>query len=113
MIRRPPRSTQSRSSAASDVYKRQPWYTTVISSIDHGDKMWSENYNSMYKDTKQFTDCFYDSILPEEILDAVSTNLSILKSPTILRQTDGRIWAWEGCCDIDGCCAGTCTHVWN
>src|SRR5450756_3138143 len=29
MIRRPPRSTQSRSSAASDVYKRQPhllWY---------------------------------------------------------------------------------------
>ena len=24
MIRRPPRSTQSRSSAASDVYKRQP-----------------------------------------------------------------------------------------
>jgi uncharacterized protein (DUF608 family) len=93
--------------------KYKPWYTTVISSIDHGDKMWSENYNSMYKDTKQFTDCFYDSILPEEILDAVSTNLSILKSPTILRQTDGRIWAWEGCCDIDGCCAGTCTHVWN
>src|SRR5450756_2341310 len=26
MIRRPPRSTQSRSSAASDVYKRQTWY---------------------------------------------------------------------------------------
>src|SRR5680860_1903816 len=27
MIRRPPRSTQSRSSAASDVYKRQPiWF---------------------------------------------------------------------------------------
>src|SRR5450756_3027586 len=26
MIRRPPRSTQSRSSAASDVYKRQPFY---------------------------------------------------------------------------------------
>src|SRR5680860_1750783 len=25
MIRRPPRSTQSRSSAASDVYKRQQW----------------------------------------------------------------------------------------
>src|SRR5450756_1066624 len=28
MIRRPPRSTQSRSSAASDVYKRQPLYRT-------------------------------------------------------------------------------------
>eukprot|EP00657_Telonema_sp_P-1_P004758 TRINITY_DN2128_c0_g1_i3.p2 TRINITY_DN2128_c0_g1~~TRINITY_DN2128_c0_g1_i3.p2 ORF type:complete len:127 (-),score=19.79 TRINITY_DN2128_c0_g1_i3:945-1325(-) len=28
MIRRPPRSTQSRSSAASDVYKRQSYYNT-------------------------------------------------------------------------------------
>jgi len=93
--------------------KYKPWYTTIISSIEQGNKMWSENYNSMYKDTKQFTDCFYDSILPEEIIDAVSANLSILKSPTILREIDGRIWAWEGCCDCDGCCEGTCTHVWN
>src|SRR5450756_75872 len=30
MIRRPPRSTQSRSSATSDVYKRQPLYAHVI-----------------------------------------------------------------------------------
>src|SRR5680860_861967 len=29
MIRRPPRSTQSRSSAASDVYKRQPKWREV------------------------------------------------------------------------------------
>ena len=30
MSRRPPRSTQSRSSAASDVYKRQPLYETEL-----------------------------------------------------------------------------------
>ena len=30
MIRRPPRSTQSRSSAASDVYKRQPVYHSLL-----------------------------------------------------------------------------------
>src|SRR5450756_3158784 len=30
MIRRPPRSTQSRSSAASDVYKRQMWYHVLM-----------------------------------------------------------------------------------
>ncbi|WP_460379559.1 hypothetical protein, partial [Staphylococcus aureus] len=29
MIRRPPRSTRVRSSAASDVYKRQPGYSTL------------------------------------------------------------------------------------
>jgi len=31
----------------------------------------------------------------------------------VLRQSDGRLWAWEGCSDNAGCCAGTCTHVWN
>ena len=30
MIRRPPRSTQSRSSAASDVYKRQPTIESLL-----------------------------------------------------------------------------------
>src|SRR5450756_637490 len=35
MIRRPPRSTQSRSSAASDVYKRQIWLTLVYLPVAH------------------------------------------------------------------------------
>jgi hypothetical protein len=43
----------------------------------------------------------------------VGANLSILRSPTLLRQADGRLWAWEGCSDRQGCCAGSCTHVWN
>src|SRR5680860_100921 len=35
MIRRPPRSTQSRSSAASDVYKRQPvtWSDDTVQTV--------------------------------------------------------------------------------
>ncbi len=60
-----------------------------------------------------FSDCFYDTTLPTEVVEAVAANLTILKSPTCLRQKDGRFWAWEGCCDCDGCCHGTCTHVWN
>ena len=47
------------------------------------------------------------------MLDAVSANLGILKSPTVLRDETGRLWAWEGCCCDVGCCAGSCTHVWN
>src|SRR5450756_2724211 len=34
MIRRPPRSTQSRSSAASDVYKRQLWKEFLFATFD-------------------------------------------------------------------------------
>ncbi|HMR84238.1 MAG TPA: GH116 family glycosyl hydrolase, partial [Niabella sp.] len=40
-------------------------------------------------------------------------NLTILKSPTVLRQYDGRFWCWEGCGDHWGSCHGSCTHVWN
>src|SRR5680860_1862946 len=36
MIRRPPRSTQSRSSAASDVYKRQDTDAVHVQAQDHG-----------------------------------------------------------------------------
>src|SRR5680860_163328 len=36
MIRRPPRSTQSRSSAASDVYKRQDYIFAHLGVDDHG-----------------------------------------------------------------------------
>ena len=51
--------------------------------------------------------------LPPEVIEAVAANLTILKSPTVLRQADGRLWAWEGCGDNAGCCHGSCTHVWN
>jgi hypothetical protein len=46
-------------------------------------------------------------------MDAVSANLAIIKSPTILRQENGNLWGWEGCFNDRGCCHGSCTHVWN
>ena len=63
--------------------------------------------------SKQFSDCLYDTTLPSEVVEAVAANLTIIKSPTVLRQTDGRLWSWEGCGDDSGCCHGSCTHVWN
>ena len=46
-------------------------------------------------------------------MDAVSANLGILKSPTVLRHANGGLWGWEGCFCDRGCCPGSCTHVWN
>jgi len=67
----------------------------------------------LHEGSAAFSVCFHDSTLPSEVVEAIAANLTILKSPTVLRQTDGRMWAWEGCCDAAGCCAGSCTHVWN
>lgn len=60
-----------------------------------------------------FKDALYSSTLPPAVLDAVGSNLAILKSPTVLRQENGNVWAWEGCFTTSGCCHGSCTHVWN
>ena len=72
-----------------------------------------ENYAALRQRTQTFHDALFSSTLPAAVLDAVSANLGILKSPTVLRHEDGGVWAWEGCfCDA-GCCPGSCTHVWN
>ncbi len=91
----------------------KPWYTTKFNSISDVRSHLSSNIERLYNDSRCFTNGFYSITLPSEVVEAVAANLTILKSPTILRQTDGRLWAWEGCCDSCGCCAGSCTHVWN
>jgi len=91
----------------------RPWYSSKFAGIDEIATYWLNNYNSLKTKTQLFTDSFYASTLPEEILEAVSANLAIIKSPSVLRQYDGRLWGWEGCGDNSGCCEGSCTHVWN
>lgn len=90
-----------------------PWYAGRFKDINEVADYWRLNYDSLHEKTGLFTDTFYDSTLPSEVIEAVAANLTILKSPTVLRQTDGRLWCFEGCTDVRGCCAGSCTHVWN
>ncbi|MCC6580715.1 MAG: hypothetical protein IT440_09755 [Phycisphaeraceae bacterium] len=91
----------------------KPWYAGVFKDIDDVCGHWRKGYDDLRARTLAFTDCFHDTTLPPEVVEAIAANLTILKSPTVLRQTDGRVWAWEGCCDVGGCCYGSCTHVWN
>ena len=70
-------------------------------------------YADLRRRTLAFTDALWSSTLPDAVLDAVASNLAILKSPTVLRQKNGNVWGWEGCFVDSGCCHGTCTHVWN
>ena len=72
-----------------------------------------KNYASLRARTQAFHDALLSSTLPSYVLDAVSANLGIVKSPTVLRQENGNLWAWEGCFSDHGCCPGSCTHVWN
>ena len=64
-------------------------------------------------DTVRFVGAFCASDLPDTVKEAALFNLSTLRSQTCFRTPDGRFFGWEGCNDHEGCCLGSCTHVWN
>ena len=90
-----------------------PWYATQFKSVQAVAAYWRAHCGELRARSAKFRDAFYDTTLPPEAVEAIAANLTILKSPTVLRQHDGRLWGWEGCGDGGGCCAGSCTHVWN
>lgn len=71
------------------------------------------NWDRFADATKSFQGELSRSSLPDPVLDAVSANLSILKTATVLRLEDGTFYGWEGCHPDAGSCEGSCTHVWN
>ena len=92
----------------------EPWYSGQFEDIFELSSAWRSDYHQLLEESLLFSRTFFDSDLPPEVLEAVSANLSILKSPTVMRQKNGDLWAFEGCFDEGGgCCFGSCTHVWN
>jgi uncharacterized protein (DUF608 family) len=67
----------------------------------------------LYDKTLKFRNSLHSSTLDPVIIDAISSTLSVLKSPTVLRLEDGTFYGWEGVHEKAGSCEGTCTHVWS
>ena len=73
------------------------------------------------RETRLARDTFYDTTLPPALLDAVTSQMSIIRTPTCFWAEDGRFFGFEGCSGastphkepIGGCCPLNCTHVWN
>jgi non-lysosomal glucosylceramidase len=66
-------------------------------------------------ETVAFHRALWVNSLPVEIREAVSSQISTLRTTTCL-WTDGAgpaFHAFEGCNDDSGCCPLDCTHVWN
>lgn len=91
----------------------KPWYSSKFKNIEEVISFWNATYDELKNKSNLFKESFYNTSLPSEVVEAIACNLSILKSPTIMRQYDGRLWNFEGCGDSWGCCHGSCTHVWN
>lgn len=71
------------------------------------------NWERLEGQTSLFHDALFASSLPDYCLDAISSTMSVLKTATCIRLSDGSFYGWEGLHSTTGSCEGTCTHVWN
>lgn len=60
-----------------------------------------QNWDDLYIRTLKFKKSLHETTLPKEIIDAASANLSVLKSPTVLRLEDGSFYGWEGVSELE------------
>lgn len=72
-----------------------------------------ENLKTLENQTRRFHDLLFSSTLPSYVLDAISSQISTIRTNTCFRTEDGRFYGFEGCSDNEGCCPMNCTHVWN
>lgn len=69
--------------------------------------------DSLRKRTVEFVQSVAKRRVPAALKEAALFNLATLNSHTCFRLEDGSFFAFEGCSGTNGCCAGSCTHVWN
>ena len=63
--------------------------------------------------TRLFTDTLFSSTLPPEVLEAVSSQASILRTNTCILLDGKQFFAFEGCADDEALGWMNCSHVWN
>lgn len=88
------------------------YYTKFGNALDSAAYL-INNLPRLEKESRLFTTALISGTLPDYVLEAVSANITVIRSTTCFRVEDGTFFAWEGCFDGEGCCAGSCTHVWN
>mgnify|MGYP006110281155 FL=1 len=71
------------------------------------------NFDYLESQTSLFKKSFFESTVPGVVLEAISTQLSVLRSTTMIRYPDGTLYGWEGCAPNKRLGYGTCNHVWH
>jgi uncharacterized protein (DUF608 family) len=89
------------------------YYSTQFRNAFDAGRYVFDNFERLEKGTRQFHKALFSSTLPAHVLDAVSSQMSTLRTTTCFRLADGRFYGFEGSSENAGCCPMNCTHVWN
>ena len=90
-----------------------PYYTTRYANARESGLCAVRRFEGLIADTCRFGQALHGASLPPFAVDAVASNLSVLRSPTLLRLEDGSLWGFEGVNETVGSCYGSCQHVYN
>jgi len=69
-----------------------------------------ENLETLWERTELYHQTVYESNIPEEFLDAMTSQSVIFRGPTVWWDEQDYFAGFEG---SYGCCPLNCTHVWN
>ena len=89
------------------------YYATVFENSVASAKYVISNFCSLKEKTFRYRDELFASTLDRAVIDAVSSTVSVIKSPTVFRLENGEFYGFEGVHERAGSCEGTCQHVWN
>ena len=93
------------------------WFRSALDVVDYI----RANFDRLTEQTRLARDTLYNTTLPNVLIDTVTSQMSIIRSPTCFWAEDGRFFGFEGCNGAStphnepfgGCCPLNCTHVWN
>jgi uncharacterized protein (DUF608 family) len=89
------------------------YYTARFSDAWDAGRACLDDLPALEARSRAYVEELWASTLPPAVLDAVSSQASIIRTTTCLQTEDGRFHGFEGCNDNAGCCPMNCTHVWN
>ncbi len=71
------------------------------------------DFDRLKRQTGTWRETIFGSTLPAVVLEAVTSQASIIRTSTCFLLADGSFFGWEGTWPNAGSCHGSCTHVWN
>mgnify|MGYP001810118323 FL=1 len=96
-----------------ETHSVKNYYATRFSDAWDAAVYLNKHLSGLEARSREFTRALYDSTLPESVIESAANNITTLRSPVCFRLADGTFLGWEGGFATEGCCEGSCTHVWN
>ncbi len=89
------------------------YYKSLFTSATDALETFVNQQTELYQLTKTFSEALNEGSYESEIIEALSTQATSIRTNLIQMTEKGEVHGFEGVTSEGWCCPGTCTHVWN